>query len=530
MKQKVRSFYAVLIAAMMASCNSGGNIPEIKLIPVKNGSEFEYIDQEGKIIINPQFSRAAMFRDGLALVKSSGENEKWGFISEDGKFAISPNYKDASCFSEGLAWVVAENGAPTAIDSKGQVKITLQDAQNVKIFSEGLAAFSVADNAGQKWGFVNKEGKVKINPQFSDAELFHDGKCPVQNNEGKWGYINPEGKLVINYQFDQAKAFANGKAVVYSGHKAGLIDESGKYVINPQFSDMMNDGDLFLIQQEGKWGWCDKEGKITINPQFSAAFPFQGKELAAVKSGKSYGYIDKAGKIVINPQFDLALPFNGKLALISNNSKVGFIDKDGKYAVNPQFDDVASDLIACMLHGKTEFESVETDYFNVDAIVKAVNVNAPEGQSLNSPIANVLTRFQKSESDLNQYGPEHTLITNQKVTNDASYSFSVVAKPFTEEPDGWYTKKVFNPDAKVGGFVYNINLSGRGFGKAKNLREALEKSFVGYQKSGASTGQMAIFENDKQNIKVMADGGSSVYVEVLSKDYLASQRSEQGFE
>ncbi|MBT5530773.1 MAG: WG repeat-containing protein, partial [Cytophagia bacterium] len=96
----------------------------------------------------PQFSEATIFRNGLALVRTSGDEPKWGFISEDGKFAITANYKSATVFSDDLAWVVSENAPPTAINSKGEIKVTLQDAETVKIYKEGLSAFSIAERGG----------------------------------------------------------------------------------------------------------------------------------------------------------------------------------------------------------------------------------------------------------------------------------------------------------------------------------------------------------------------------------------------
>jgi hypothetical protein len=66
----------------------------------------------------------------------------------------------------------------------------MQNAEAVKIFKEGLAAFSLKDSSGIRWGFVNDDGKVIINPMFSKTGNFSDGKCAVENSEGKWGYID----------------------------------------------------------------------------------------------------------------------------------------------------------------------------------------------------------------------------------------------------------------------------------------------------------------------------------------------------
>jgi len=526
-------FIAILLAAsFLSSCGNGGkSVSEVKLIPVKSGKDFQYIDKEGKIVINPQFSEATVFRNGLALVKTSGDEPKWGFISEDGKFAITPSYKAATVFSDDLAWVVTENGAPTAINSKGEIKFTLQDAEQVNNFSEGLTAYSVIDSIGVKWGFVDKEGKVKINPQFTSTGRFSEGKCAVENSDGKWGFIDKEGKLIINYQFEETfEMFLNGKAVVSLNDKAGLIDENGKYVVNPQFASMLNDGVNYLIEQDGKFGWCDKDGKIIINPQFERAFPFTGHDLAAVQSGMGWGYVDKEGKIVINPQFDIAFPFNGKLALVQSGGKVGFIDKEGKYVINPQFDDISQDFVTYMFSGYSEYESVETDYFNINAIVSRINVLNPEGLALTSKFSEVLTKFKQSESDFSQYQSEYLMISEEPITNDAELSFWVLGTAFQDVQDGWYTKKVFNPNAIVQGFAYAVNLIGKGYGKEKDVKDAIEKSFNGFKKDETqSTPEMNIYKNEKQTINSYTNGSMIVIViSNLSNESEIKQNENEG--
>ena len=516
MKTKNKFLVGTVIILVLSSFGcSESNDSAIKLIPVKSGKDFQYIDQEGKIVINPQFSEASVFRNNLALVKTSGENPKWGFISEDGKYAIMPTYKSATVFNEDLAWVVSENGSPTAINKNGEIKITLQDAEEVRNFNDGLAAYSIIerkdssgiDIGGIKWGLVDKDGKVKINPQFSNVGFFEEGKCAVQNSEGKWGFIDKEGKLIINYQFEEIiEGFKNDKAVVSLNGKAGLIDDNGKYVINPQFSSMMNDGENYIIMQDGKFGWCDKEGKIIINPQFEIAFPFSGDELAAVKSGKSFGYINLEGKIIINPQFDAALPFNGNLALVMSSQKYGFIDKEGKYVINPQFDNIPEDLAIFLLNGSSEYNRVKTDYFNIGAIVSRINILTPEGLTMVSKISDVCSKFKKSETDFSQYAQEHQMISNEKITNDASLDFGIFADAFQEVPDGWYTKRVLNPNAIVACFVYTLNLHGNGYGKADALKTAIETTLTGYTKDTILLNEVAsTYTNAKQSVIIIKE-------------------------
>src|ERR1051325_3968961 len=86
-----------------------------------------------------------------------------------------------------------------------------------------------------RWGFVDKAGKMVINPQFERAGSFSEGLAEVRL--GRWGYVDGSGKIVINPQFDRAAGFSDGLAAVDFGGKYGYVDTAGKYVINPQFDD-----------------------------------------------------------------------------------------------------------------------------------------------------------------------------------------------------------------------------------------------------------------------------------------------------
>ena len=184
------AFIIIGLIALLADCKST-KAPDLGLIPVKSSDKWQYIDKEGKIIINPQFSYAAGFFEGLALVRNTANPQRYGFINDQGVMAINANYIAATSFSEGLACVVQENGSPTYIDSKGQIKFTLKDAQVATFFSEGYAAFSQFDKDGNSiWGYVDKTGAVKIVPQFYSASIFSEGMAAIMDKDSKWGFID----------------------------------------------------------------------------------------------------------------------------------------------------------------------------------------------------------------------------------------------------------------------------------------------------------------------------------------------------
>ncbi len=118
----MKKLLMIIAPLLFIGCSFFKSSKDIELIPYAQKDKYGYFDLEGKIVINPQFEFATVFREGLALVRTTGEKGKWGYIDKDGKFVINATYKNATVFQEGLAWVVIENSAPSAIDKNGEIK------------------------------------------------------------------------------------------------------------------------------------------------------------------------------------------------------------------------------------------------------------------------------------------------------------------------------------------------------------------------------------------------------------------------
>lgn len=350
-----------LLFLILYGCRSEKKEVDLKIIPVKSGNYWGYINHEGKYLINPQFQFASIFKEGLALVLSS--DNKFGFINEDGKYVINPIYSDALSFSEELALVGKKDSQLEFIDNQGKTVITISpEIETASSFSEGLAL--VYSNG--LYGYVDKTGKLVIPYTFNTASNFEEGFAKVglkekESNTFKYGFINKKGEVVINFQFVMANNFSDGLALVYNGSQYGYIDYEGKFVINPQFVEAYNfQGEYAVIKQGQLYGYIDKDGKIVINPQFFSAGQFLDNGLSSVKltDGK-VGYINKDGKIVIPSQFDAASGFYGDIALVVINSKIGIINKEGKIIVNPQFDEYAATDIRT---------TIASDFFDIKGL------------------------------------------------------------------------------------------------------------------------------------------------------------------
>lgn len=468
------------------------------LLPVQSGSKYGYINKSGQYQINPQFDKATFFRNGVALVKSGS---LWGYIDTKGNYIVNPVYKEATIFQDGVAWTVEENGAPTAIDTKGNILFTLKEAISVSDFSDGLAVYTVSDpdsdsEYSYKYGYVNKSGETVIPPTLEYATDFSEGLAAVGGPNRKYGYINKKGEVVINYQFKLAKAFRNGRATVSNDDgQVGTIDQDGRYDINPQFSKMFPDGKNYLVSLQGSdnFGWCDKKGKFFINPQFSMAFPFLNQNRAIVSMDDKCGYIDKKGKIVINPQFNDATPFINGFAFVRIGDKWGTIDADGKYIINPQFDGVAYDVFDKFFIEDRfrEYYSVNSDYFDVDGIVSQLrNILSKENIdgfiNFDQPLSSIMEKYGMEEGAINRT-KSLQLIKTLTLTKDAVLSISMGGDFYNKVSDGWWGYNyVLNKNAKPDKLELSIELKRNGRNKEELLSAALMKAFDEKSKNALS--------------------------------------------
>jgi len=171
---------------------------------------------------------------------------------------------------------------------------------------------------------------------LSDEELI-----PVKK-DSKWGFININGTITIEPRFDYALSFSEGLACVQINNKWGYIDSTGQIIIEPQFDDIPGnfkegivriakfDKDPALlpyseiISTRSKFGYSDREGNIIIEPQYTQAEDFS-EGLAAVKIKDKYGYINMAGETVIEFIFEHAFSFYKNRAVVSFNRKWGII-------------------------------------------------------------------------------------------------------------------------------------------------------------------------------------------------------------
>jgi hypothetical protein len=389
------------------SCSNNSDEADLDLIAVQTDDFWQFIDQKGKVVIDSLYAyEVTCFREGRALIRAEMGS---GFIDKKGRQVVEPTLGNATPFFEGLAWTVNADGRAVAINVSGDSVLAVpKNATKVYPFSEGLAVVEIDG----KCGYINKKGKIVIEPEYSLAAGFHQGRAFVFSDT--WKVIDKKGKIIVDGQFDKLYAdfTEQGYAIVIDNNgKYGTIDKDGKWLINPQFEGLMADGDLLGFVENKKYGWGDLNGKIIIPAQFTwigAGFRtndivsviIDGKvgfvdkkgniqfddecnfiklvgyhNLIPVRKGDKWGYVDTKGKWLIDAQFEDAWGFVGDVAPVAANKKIGFINKEGKYVAQPVYKNALfGNGYFCEINYKGEIELYDrsSDYKHANFYVYSV--------------------------------------------------------------------------------------------------------------------------------------------------------------
>ena len=190
------------------------------MLPVADSlGKWGYIDGTGKQIIPCQFDMVYGFYNGYSMFAIDVNGAyKFGFIDEQGNLIEQPTYDNGYNFSDGVSWLMERDNEKGInrfflTDGKGSKEQLSIQYTAVKPFADGMAAVQRFGN----WGFVNKDLKEIIKPQFKAISVFSGGLCAFGTTDDTlctWGYINKAGQVVIKPDYSSAYPFAEGMAAV----------------------------------------------------------------------------------------------------------------------------------------------------------------------------------------------------------------------------------------------------------------------------------------------------------------------------
>ncbi len=318
MMQKIVMFvlYFLLITSILFLSAVAEGFPS-ELIPIEINEKWGYADEQGVLMIRPQWAEAGRFSKFVArvgMVSNTNSTEKDflysdGLINRNGCYVLPPQY---SITETDYMYYVAEKNQP-----------------NLVLF-----------------GYYDKDSGYFLSPRYEDVrDSFpyylkqEKSQLVSAKQNGKWGFLNREtGEIVLPFIYDDVlNTFCNGYALVVQrinfkepqkkmafdtayGEEWLLIDEQGHSLILEEsirpVSGVTNSG-IYIIRetsemeqaQEGamlieKYGLANVQGEIILTPCYADIKWVDNKTAIFCTKDELWGLMDENGSILIEAKYD----------------------------------------------------------------------------------------------------------------------------------------------------------------------------------------------------------------------------------
>jgi hypothetical protein len=207
-------------------------------------------------------------------------------------------------------------------------------------YHEGLRV--VQDRKSKKYGFINRNWEIVIPARYYWAGSFTGEIALVQLNKF-WGYIDRSGKYIIEPKFteNQTYEFKHSELILKDGPVLYYITSGNRLIkgtmIGADYKSLTN-GWAYMAEN-GKYGVVDKKGKVII----PAGLNYEQKHnfnlcYVAIKVGERWAQMDTTNKRI---EFCLSAKeaFEIGYALVVDG-KYAFIDKKGQIVQKPECEEL----------------------------------------------------------------------------------------------------------------------------------------------------------------------------------------------
>ncbi len=281
------------------------------LAVVSDAKGYTFIDEKGKEVTSARYDYLNSLHEGRALFsqQSTTGNSRYGYLNAQGKEVLPPVYLDAGDFMNGTALVKVSEGEYALIDPEGTVLHTYKHPF-VGNPGDGLLAYQEMENG--KYGYLNLDGSVAIKPQFTAALPFSEGRAVINTAEdygNAYGLIDKQGKQIVPATYYEVLQLGENRVALGT----------------PVYADQPYRGSSYVIADAGT-------GRILSSHPLLGVNNYQ-HGLASVYDAKDTYFIDKSGKKASQPPVIAGagtLSFSGSLIRADIDQRTAYYDRRGK--------------------------------------------------------------------------------------------------------------------------------------------------------------------------------------------------------
>lgn len=168
---------------------------------------------------------------------------------------ISPIHEELSAIKKGNAWAFVDKDGSKVIDFRKDLVSSKTDDNWYPKFIEGKCLIRKMVDGENFYGFINKEGKTVIEPQYLNATNFTNGfALIIKLDKSKMGTNTALGKKMVNLKMEEYVIDATGKIVKFLDNSRAYIPSTTANKKTPTFRSKFIAPHLAAVKMNnGKW-------------------------------------------------------------------------------------------------------------------------------------------------------------------------------------------------------------------------------------------------------------------------------------
>lgn len=348
MKQNI--FYiaiSMLMAAFMLGSCGGSNRGEdaskhreYLAVSLSNSSyKWSIIDKEGNVVVETEYPTTGVsisnVFDDVYWVKSNGRCQLFSVNQPNQPLLDEEQANVADFIYCGYTFVATRQQPIRIINTKGETVATLPESIR-ECHSFGKDGYAVVRGEGGKFGVVDTNGKLLIEPTYTNLQPLGEGVFLAELRQfldaqgNVLGEIDPQKYVVTNLGMEKGKMIVRDA----STRLCCVINQKGEEEFAlPMAVDASyyKGGYAPFRDASGLWGILDDDGDVVVQPQYPMLFNIGGGEFIVNANG-GFGVINAQGETIVDFNYNGGFDPEkvGENFIMARNYEYMLVNKQGE--------------------------------------------------------------------------------------------------------------------------------------------------------------------------------------------------------
>ena len=275
------------------------------------------------------------------------------------------------------------------------IRNVLKQRENINKEYEYFALYSA-----NKWGVINQEGEIVINPSYQEMIIVPDKTkdvfiCMYNINEetgeyqtkainskneeiftgyeqiealenidkngniwyeenvlrvkknGKYGLIDLNGKEILPIEYDEINILKGieNSLIIKKDEKVGLVNDKGNIIVEANYKEVKNLGETYkegyiTISEDGKYGVISTTKKQLLENKYEEIEPVYLANYYLIKEAGTLKLINSSGEILVDKGFDEIKSVTKRGIIFVKNNLYGEMNNAGEVTIEAKYQDL----------------------------------------------------------------------------------------------------------------------------------------------------------------------------------------------